>query len=58
MAVGPGWIANDCILCSPNVTPTLSYSLFKKVMLKKKKKEMMMMMMKVVAVAAGGGALH
>ena len=58
MAVGPGWIANDCILCSPNVTPTLSYSLFKKVMLKKKKKEMMMMMMKVVAVAAGGCALH
>ena len=54
MAVGPGWIANDCILCSPNVTPTLSYSLFKKVMLKKKE----MMMMKVVAVAAGGCALH
>ena len=55
MAVGPGWIANDCILCRPNVTPTLSYSLFKKVMLKKKE---MMMMMKVVAVAAGGCALH
>ena len=58
MAVGPGWIANDCILCSPNVTPTLSYSLFKKVMLTTNKKEMMMMMMKVVAVAAGGCALH
>ena len=56
MAVGPGWIANDCILCSPNVTPTLSYSLFKKVMLTTKKNEMMMM--KVVAVAAGGCALH
>ena len=58
MAVGPGWIANDCILCSPNVTPTLSYSLFKKVMLTTKMKKVMMMMMKVVAVAAGGGALH